>query len=91
MKYFVALLKMEDPEKNKAHRQQHVDFLVQREAEGKIFARGRFTEGEGGLVIYMASSFNEALKIAESDPYVTTGARNLELFEWDMKVPQKQQ
>ena len=28
----------------------------------------------------------EAVKIAESDPYVTSGARTLEVFEWDMKV-----
>ena len=89
MKYFAAILKMKDVEKNKAYRQQHVDFLTQREREGSIFARGRFTEGEGGLVIYMASSFEEALKIAESDPYVSFGARTLELYEWDMKVPEQ--
>jgi uncharacterized protein len=86
MKYFAALLKMKDVEKNQAYRQQHIDFLTQREKEGKIFARGRFTNGEGGLVIYCASSFDEALKIAESDPLVSSGARFLEVYEWEMKV-----
>jgi len=89
MKYFAAFLKMQDLEKNTAYRQQHVDFLTKNEAAGKIFARGRFTGGEGGLVIYIAGSKEEALKLAESDPYVASGARTLDLYEWDMKLPQK--
>jgi uncharacterized protein YciI len=88
-KYFAALLNMKDVEKNTKYRQQHVDFLVEKEKEGKIFARGRFTDGEGGLVIYAAASFEEAIKLAESDPYVASGARTLEFHEWDMKSTQK--
>ena len=89
MKYFAALLNMKDVEKNTKYRQQHMDFLVEKEKEGKIFARGRFTDGEGGLVIYIAASGEEARKLAESDPYVVSGARTLELHEWDMKTAQK--
>ena len=89
MRYFAALLKMKDLEKNTAYRQQHVDFLTEKEKEGKIFARGRFTDGEGGLVVYAAASREEAVKLAESDPYVISGARILELHEWDMKTAQK--
>jgi uncharacterized protein len=89
MKYFAAMLNMKDTEKNTQYRQQHVDFLTAKEKDGKIFARGRFTDGEGGLVIYIAESSEEALKLAESDPYVASGARFLELHEWDMKVASK--
>lgn len=85
MKYFAAFLKMKDLEKNQQYRDQHKDFLLQKEKEGKIFARGRFTDG-GGLVIYMAESMDEARKTAESDPYVASGARTLELYEWEMKA-----
>ena len=85
MKYFAAILKMKDPEKNQQYRPQHMDFLLQQEKAGRIFARGRFAEGKGGLAIYMAESIDEARKIAESDPYVVLGARTLELYEWDMK------
>ena len=88
MKYFAAFLKMVDVEKNAKFRQQHVDFLTRNEKEGKIFARGRFTEGEGGLVIYMAESREEATRLAQSDPYIASGARSLDLYEWDMKLPQ---
>ena len=90
MKYFAAFLKMKDPEKNASYRQQHIDFLLQSEKEGKIFARGRFADSKGGLIIYMAPSLEEATRIAESDPYVALGARALEVFEWDMKVASKQ-
>ena len=86
MKYFAALLMMKDPDKNTNYRQQHVDFLVKNEKEGNIFARGRFADSKGGMVIYMAPSLKDAVKIAESDPYVSSGARTLEVFEWDMKV-----
>ena len=89
MKYFAALLMMKDAEKNRLNRDQHVDFLTRMEKEGKIFARGRFTKGEGGLVIYIAETFDDALNIAESDPYVVLGARSLELYGWDMKFPEK--
>jgi len=87
MKYFAALLMMKDLEKNTQFRQQHVEFLVKNENEGHIFARGRFAGSNGGMVIYMAESLEDAVKIAESDPYVTSGARTLEVYEWDMKMP----
>jgi uncharacterized protein YciI len=86
MKYFAAILKMLDPSKSQGLRPQHLEFLEQKEKEGKIFARGRFADGQGGLVIYQAGSIEEAKKIAESDPYVASGARSLELHEWDMKL-----
>ncbi len=90
MKYFAAFLKMKDLEKNAQYRPQHMDFLLQSEKEGKIFARGRFSDNSGGLVIYIAPSLAEASKIAESDPLVSSGARILELHEWEMKASQKQ-
>lgn len=86
MKYFAALLIMKDAEKNAEHRQKHVDFLTRQEKEGTIFARGKFTGGEGGMVIYIADSFDKARRLAEGDPYIALGARTLELFEWDMKI-----
>ena len=86
MKYYAALLMMKDLEKNVSFRQQHVDFLTEKEKEGKIFARGRFNDNSGGLVVYVAESLEEAQKIAASDPYAVSGARSLEIQEWDMKV-----
>ncbi len=87
MKYFAALLTMQDPVKSQDLRPQHLEFLGQNERAGRIFARGRFADGAGGLVIYMAESLDEARKVAENDPYIVSGARALELHEWEMKLP----
>ena len=89
MKYFAAFLRKHDPEKGQIYRQQHLDFLKKQDDEGRIFARGRFAKGEGGLVIYIAASYEDALKIAQSDPYVSTGSRILELYEWELEAPPK--
>ena len=86
MKFFAAFLKMQDPVKNQDFRPQHLEFLDQGVKQGTVFARGRFTDGTGGLVIYRASSLEEAQEIAASDPYVKSGARSLDLHEWDMKL-----
>jgi len=84
MKYFAAFLSMRDPEKSQNLRAQHLEYLARREGEGKIFARGRFVDGAGGLVIYQAKTLEEARQIAGADPYVTSGARELDLHEWEM-------
>jgi uncharacterized protein YciI len=88
MKYFAAFLKMQDPGKNQDLRPQHLEFLDRESKQGRVFARGRFTDGAGGMVIYVAPSLEEAQKIASSDPYVRNGARSLEIHEWDMKLSQ---
>ena len=87
MKYFAALLHMQDPAKSQDLRPQHTEFLERNQNEGRIFARGRFADGTGGLVIYKAETLEEARKLAEGDPYIKSGARSLELHEWDVKLP----
>lgn len=86
MKYFAAFLRMQDPAKSQNLRPQHLEFLGREEKEGRIFARGKFMDDAGGLVIYQAESLEQARKNAESDPYIASGARSLEIHEWDMKL-----
>lgn len=84
MKYFAAKLEMLNPEKNQTFRPQHLDFLKKGFEEGKVFACGPFLDGSGGLVIYQADSYEEALEYANQDPYVVEKVRRLELKEWGM-------
>jgi hypothetical protein len=84
MAYYAAILHMVDPEKNKIYRPQHLAYLENLDKEGKIFARGPFADGAGGLVVYIADSLEEAKKLAENDPYVIEGVRRLELHEWSI-------
>jgi uncharacterized protein len=82
MAYFAAILHMLDPEKNQKYRQDHLDYLNQLAEQGKIFAKGPFADGSGGMVVYIADSYEEAKKMAENDPYVVNGVRRLDLREW---------
>ena len=84
MKYFAAFLKMQDVEKNRELRPQHLEFLDANKES--IFARGPFRDGAGGLVIYTAETLEEASALARRDPYVVHGARSLEVHEWDVKL-----
>jgi uncharacterized protein YciI len=82
MAYYAALLHMLDLEKNKELRPLHVEYLEELEEEGKVFARGPFGDDSGGLVVYVADSYEEALTLAENDPHVINKVRRLELKEW---------
>lgn len=86
MKFFAAVQFVLDASKGEPHKQKHVEFLEKGVAEGRIFARGRFPDGCGGLTIFEAESLEEAKRYAESDPYVVHGVRRLEIHEWAMKI-----
>ncbi|AOH53534.1 hypothetical protein ABE28_004150 [Peribacillus muralis] len=84
MVYYAALLHMIDAEKNMEVRPRHIKYLDELDAKGKIFARGPFADGTGGLVVYIADSMEEALTLAEKDPHVVEKSRRLELKEWSL-------
>ena len=84
MKYYAALLHMLDPQKSQELRPQHLAYLDEKRKEGKIFAQGRFMDGAGGLIIYIASSEEEAMQLASGDPFIANQARKLELHEWEL-------
>lgn len=87
MPYYTALLHMLDAEKNKEVLPRHIAYLDQLDEQGKIFGRGPFADGSGGMVIYMADTWEEARQMAENDPHVAEGVRRLELKEWKLWKP----
>ncbi|WP_047150436.1 YciI family protein [Aneurinibacillus tyrosinisolvens] len=87
---YVASLPIIDQEKNAEHRPAHLDYVNKLFLEGKIMAAGPFTDGKGGMVIYVADSYEEAVELAKNDPAVLTGARTFELREWSaLSLPLK--
>jgi uncharacterized protein len=84
MKYFAVFLPMKDEEKSKKFRAEHLTYLQEKVEAGNVFAKGRFVDGAGGLVIYMAESLETAEEMVKKDPYVVTGARSYEIHEWEM-------
>ncbi|WP_243298426.1 YciI family protein [Bacillus litorisediminis] len=84
MPYYAALLHMQNPEINQTYRPDHLEYLENLKEQGKVYLKGPFTDGAGGLVIYKADSLEEAKQLAENDPYVKLGVRRLELHEWSI-------
>ncbi|OCA92916.1 YciI family protein [Pseudobacillus wudalianchiensis] len=82
MAYYAAMLYMIDPVRNEKTRPLHIAYLDELDQQGKIYARGPFLDGSGGLVVYIADTFEEAFSLAVRDPHVVGRARRLEIKEW---------
>ena len=85
--FVVAMLAMKDAELNRVHRPAHLDYLAGLKAEGKVWASGPLGDGKGGLVVYEVADMAAARALAEADPLVTSGARELSLYAWDVGRP----
>ena len=60
-------------EKRPLYREEHLAKLSELEKQGKLFLAGPFTDVTGSLVIVDVESQEEAVQIAENDPYVIHG------------------
>lgn len=66
----------------------HLDYQKQMEKAGKLFLAGPLsdTTGEemtgGGMIIYRASSIEEAMEITSNDPMHKSGGRTFTLRRW---------
>ncbi|MEF9952158.1 MAG: YciI family protein [Clostridium sp.] len=83
---YAAFLETVDKEKDAEILQEHLDYLYGLIDEGKVFAKGPFTDHSGGLIIYKASSIEEAKEWIEKDPVVRDGSRKYTLKEWRSNV-----
>ncbi len=67
----------------------HLDYMIDLEKRGIIFASGPLADTERpphgeGLTILRAASAAEARAIAEGDPFFKNGLRTFELKEWTL-------
>jgi uncharacterized protein YciI len=75
------------PEKLKPLLATHLDYMVDLERRGLLFASGPLTDTGGapsghGLTILRTKDAAEARAIAEAEPFVAQGLRSFELKEW---------
>lgn len=82
MIFYVAILETIDAKKDSEILDIHKAYLQKYIEEGKIFAKGPFTDHSGGLIIYKTESLEEAREIAENDPVILHNSRKLTLKEW---------
>jgi uncharacterized protein YciI len=62
----------------------HLEFMIDLEKRGILFASGPLDGGArgDGLTIVRAGSLDEAKQIAAGDPFVVQGLRSFEVREW---------
>jgi uncharacterized protein YciI len=70
-----------------AHLPAHLEYMIENEKNGILFASGPLAEADGGqrgrgLTILRAGSSEEARRIAERDPFYVHGVRSFEIREW---------
>jgi uncharacterized protein YciI len=75
------------PEKLKPLLATHLDYMVDLEKRGVLFASGPLTEPDGapsghGLTILRVRDATEARRIAQAEPFFAQGLRSFELKEW---------
>jgi uncharacterized protein YciI len=54
-------------------RPAHLEHLARYDREGRVRLAGPLTDGAGSLIVIDAENRDEAIRIAESDPYKTGG------------------
>lgn len=82
MIFYVAVLRTIDPEKDAEILDEHKAYLQKYIDNGKIYAKGPFTDHSGGLVIYSVDTIEEAKEIIENDPIIRDNTREYTLKEW---------
>ena len=59
--------------------QEHVEHLRSLDQNGRLVLCGPFADYPGGMVVFRADSEDEALRIAESDPFIASSFKTFEL------------
>ena len=86
--YVVLTKPAGDMDAVKEHLREHLDYQLELESKGAMFAAGPFADDEEqawegeGMVILRADSLEEARSMAENDPMHKSGARTFRLRPW---------
>lgn len=73
------------PEQLRATLPAHLDHQVALEKEGVLFAAGPLDAEDGsrrGLIVIRANSFEDARRIADTDPFHAQGLRTYTVEQW---------
>jgi len=67
----------------------HIAYMIDIEQRGLLFGSGPLLDEQQrfvgcGLTILRAASRDQALALAQADPFVQRGLRTLELYEWQV-------
>ena len=81
----IYLYIMHDQKKlNEAIILEHVHHLKQLKKEERLVLCGPFTDHPGGIVVFHATSKEEALKITNQDPFIRDCYKTFDLYTLDV-------
>lgn len=83
---YAAILETIDPKKDAEVLDIHKEYLAKYIEEGKIYAKGPFTDHSGGLIIYNVENEAEAKELIENDPVIKENSRKYVLKEWKSTI-----
>jgi uncharacterized protein YciI len=74
--------------KRKIHRPAHLASLEPLDREGRVILAGPLIDKSGSLIVIEADSFEEALNIANNDPYTKFGVfERVEVHPFEQVLP----
>lgn len=80
--FVVMLEKIPGVEATREQIRRHVLHLKALDAAGSLVLCGPFTDHPGGMVVLRAGSREEAIAMAEADPFVKEGVRRASVRSW---------
>jgi uncharacterized protein YciI len=88
-KLYVVLSTAKPGSDLKPHLGAHLEYMIELEKEGLLFASGPFTPADGrppgdGLTILRTANLTQAHAIAARDPFVVNRLRTFEVREWTL-------
>jgi uncharacterized protein len=88
-KLYVVLSTAKPGSDLKPHLADHLEYMIELERRGVLFASGPFSPIDGGapgdgLTILRTTTLKQAHAIASRDPFVVNGLRTFELREWTL-------
>jgi hypothetical protein len=81
---YCAFLRIINPDLAKEVRPAHLAYVAEQYRLGRVRLAGPFADGSGGMVVYQNVSRDEAERLAREDPAVSSGARDLTLYGWNL-------
>ncbi len=75
---YLYLMKNQKPLNEELIR-EHVEHLKTLNEQGRLILCGPFTDYPGGMVVFSAEDMVMAVRIAESDPFISSGSKTYEI------------
>ena len=86
MWYLVISRSLRTREERELRHHTHLEWLLEQHRAGRVLFSGPSADLFYGIYVLLATSVDEARRIAAGDPYHLHGDREMEVFEWNPRL-----